>query len=69
MDTRKSIKVSGGVKAKLQEVRRMIPFKTESETIAYLLMVNTWAMTHMPTNVYREAQQKARELDQQQTLF
>jgi hypothetical protein len=65
MDTRKNIKVTAAVKNRLNDVKKMIPFKTESEALAYLILVNSWAMEKMPTNVYRDAIKMAKQLNEQ----
>jgi hypothetical protein len=63
VDTRKNVKVSSSVKDRLTDVKKMTNFKTESEVLAYLILVNTWAMGKMPTNIYLETIKLAKELD------
>lgn len=65
VEVRKSMKVSAITKDAVQDVKRKYRFKTESEAIYYLRLVETWALEKMPTKVYMEALALARDMHNQ----
>lgn len=64
----KNIKVTYGVKSHIENGKRQMGYKTESEYIAYLVAVESWAKRKMTAFEYEQMKEEAKVLDKQLTL-